>query len=60
MPKRPWDKKRVAALRKRLGDTQEAFAHRLGVTHVSVNRWENGRSKPSPLAVRILEELEAK
>jgi DNA-binding transcriptional regulator YiaG len=35
--------------------TQEQFAAHLGVTYSSVNRWENGRSKLSPLAVQKIE-----
>ena len=41
----------VRQLRQLLGLTQEQFAARMGVTLVTVNRWENDRSKPSPLAV---------
>lgn len=48
----------VKALRERLGLTQEQFAHRLGVTFASVNRWENGQVKPSPMARQKLEELD--
>jgi len=40
----------VRDLRVRLGLTQEKFAARLGVTFPTINRWENGRAKPSPLA----------
>ncbi len=29
----------------------------MGVTFSSVNRWENGHSNPSPLAVQKLDEL---
>lgn len=43
--------------RARLGLTQEKFAARLGVTLPTINRWENGRTKPSPLAVQNLQEL---
>ncbi len=55
-----WDAKRVRALRERFGDTQEGFAGRVGVTFASINRWEQGHSKPSPLARRLLEGLERK
>lgn len=48
----------VKALRQRLGLTQEQFAHRLGVTFASVNRWENGQVKPSPMAREKLEALD--
>ena len=44
-------------LRHRLGLTQEQFAARLGVTFPTINRWENGRTKPSPLAWKQIEGL---
>jgi len=47
----------VRELRKRLGLTQEKFAARLGVTFPTINRWENGRVKPSPMAVQHLRDF---
>ena len=47
----------VHDLRERIGLTQEKFAARLGVTFPTINRWENGHSKPSPLALRQVEAL---
>jgi transcriptional regulator with XRE-family HTH domain len=47
----------VRALRERLGLTQEKLAARLGVTFPTVNRWENSRARPSPLALKQIEEL---
>lgn len=47
----------VRDVRERLGLTQEQFASRLGVTFPTVNRWENGHSKPSPMAQRLLVEV---
>jgi transcriptional regulator with XRE-family HTH domain len=47
----------IRDLRGRLGLTQEKFAAKLGVTFATINRWENGRSTPSPLAMKRLEEL---
>jgi len=44
----------VRELRQRLGLTQEQFASQLGVTFPTVNRWEKGRSKPSPMAQKLL------
>lgn len=38
-------------LRGRTGLTQEQFAARLGVTFPTINRWENRRATPSPLAL---------
>jgi len=47
----------VREIRDRTGLTQEKFAAKLGVTFPTINRWENGRAKPSPLAVQKIEEL---
>ena len=47
----------VRKLRERTGLTQEKFAAKLGVTFPTINRWENGRAKPSPLAMQRIEEL---
>ena len=47
----------VREIRKRTGLTQEKFAARLGVTFPTINRWENGRARPSPLAMQKIEEL---
>ena len=40
----------VRQLRRRLGMTQEEFAHAIGITVGTVNRWENHRFHPSKLA----------
>lgn len=40
----------VRALRRELKMTQEELAHQLGITVGTVNRWENGRFRPSKLA----------
>lgn len=47
----------VRDLRERTGLTQEKFAAKLGVTYPTINRWENGRAKPSPLALKQIEDL---
>ena len=47
----------VQVLRNRTGLTQEQFAARLGVTFPTINRWEHGRARPSPLALRQIEAL---
>jgi len=49
--------KTIKDLRAKLGLTQEQFAAKVGVTFSTVNRWENGRGGPSPLAMRRIEEL---
>lgn len=47
----------IRVLRERIGLTQEKLAVRLGVTFPSINRWENGKTTPSPLALKQIEEL---
>ncbi len=46
----------VKAIRKAMGLTQEQFAAQFGVTVATVNRWENGRALPQPLAMKNLKE----
>jgi transcriptional regulator with XRE-family HTH domain len=48
-------KRRIA-----LGLTQEQFAAKVGVTFSTVNRWENNKSKPSPLALQRIKKLQKK
>ena len=49
--------RKIKELRSELDLTQEKFAAKVGVTFSTVNRWESGKSKPSPLAMRQIEEL---
>jgi DNA-binding transcriptional regulator YiaG len=37
--------------------SQAKFAAKLGVSFQSVNRWENGRTKPLPVALKQIEHL---
>ncbi len=47
----------IRQLRKTFGLTQEQLAYKLGVSFTSVNRWENGQSKPSKLAQKQIQSL---
>lgn len=47
----------IRSLREQLGLTQEKFAAQLGVTFPTVNRWENKRATPSPLALDKIESM---
>lgn len=47
----------VRRLRQQLSMTQEEFAHALGITVGTVNRWENRRFRPSKLARMTLQEF---
>jgi transcriptional regulator with XRE-family HTH domain len=44
-------------LRKKKGWSQEKLARRLGVTLNTVQRWEMGKTRPSPLAREKIEAL---
>ncbi|HZR80381.1 MAG TPA: helix-turn-helix domain-containing protein [Candidatus Binatia bacterium] len=47
----------IKDLRKKLKLTQEELARELAVTVSTVNRWENGHSGPSKLALRSIDAL---
>jgi DNA-binding transcriptional regulator YiaG len=47
----------VRETRQRLKLSQARFAAKLGVSFQSVNRWENGRTKPLPIALKQIEQL---
>ena len=49
-----WDAARIRRLRTRLGDSQEAFAARLGTRQQTVSEWERGASRPRRMAQRLL------
>ena len=48
---------RIREIRNRLGLTQERFAQRLGVSFVTVSRWERGKSKPIPAFRKQIEAM---
>ena len=48
----------IKLIRGKLGLSQEKFAARVGVTLKTMSRWERGKSKPSPLALGRLEEIQ--
>jgi len=49
----------IRKLRKRLGLTQPSFAKLLGVSEITVSRWENGRLGLSSTTRTLLELLAA-
>lgn len=52
------DASRIRALRVKHGLTQARFAELMGVTFVTVSRWENGQSRPSRLALQRIARAE--
>jgi DNA-binding transcriptional regulator YiaG len=49
-----WRPEHIRALRVHLGDSQEAFAARLGTRQQTVSEWERGASAPRRMARRLL------
>ncbi|HEY9736825.1 MAG TPA: helix-turn-helix domain-containing protein [Trichocoleus sp.] len=47
----------IRHLRQHLNLSQEKFAAKLGVSFKTVNRWERGHTVPSPMALKLIEEL---
>lgn len=47
----------VRELRQVMNLSQEKFAEHLGMTFPTINRWENGHSTPSPLALKQIDIL---
>lgn len=47
----------VRELRQAMKLSQEKFANELGMTFPTINRWENGRAMPSPLALKQIDIL---
>ena len=52
-----WNPTTIESLQIAYGDTQEAFAHRLGCSFGTVNKWLNGHTIPSPAYCRQLDDL---
>ena len=47
----------IKTLREKLGLTQSQLANKIGVNQVTVNRWERGHKRPSPMALNQLHNL---
>lgn len=50
----------IKRLRISLGWSQERFARELGVSFCTVNRWERGKTVPSPMAIKFLANVQEK
>ena len=55
-PTQPHIGQLIRDLRQQLNLSQEKFAARLGVSFQAVNRWENHRATPSPMAMKLIEQ----
>jgi DNA-binding transcriptional regulator YiaG len=53
-----YDSRRIADLRIRLGASQAVFARLIGASVPLVRAWERGGRRPSPMARRLLDEIE--
>ena len=54
----------IKRIRAELGFTQQSLAERLGVSFATVNRWENGQTKPSQLSwnqfLKMVDEIQVR
>ena len=44
----------IKQLRQEMKLTQEEFANECGVVFSTVNRWEKGHTRPSPMALKLI------
>ncbi|MBU05588.1 MAG: transcriptional regulator [Dehalococcoidales bacterium] len=51
------DAQEIIRKRHEMNLTQEEFAHKLGVTMATLQRWEMGKHTPSPMAARLLRKV---
>jgi len=49
--------KLIRELRLETGLTQEKFAAALGIAYPTISRWENNRTQPSPMALKLIEKM---
>lgn len=49
----------IKKLREDMGLTQERLARELDISFSTVNRWENGKSRPKGVFLRALEQFRA-
>lgn len=47
----------IKYLRKKSLMSQERFAKALGVSYSTVNRWENGKTKPNYITLQLIDEF---
>ncbi|MEH2254800.1 helix-turn-helix domain-containing protein [Nostoc sp.] len=47
----------IRQLRQQLHLSQKKFAAKLGVSLRTINRWENGSTVPSQMALKLIEEM---
>jgi DNA-binding transcriptional regulator YiaG len=48
---------KILSIRKAVNMSQEEFARQLDVSFATVNRWENGKSNPSRMAINTIKEF---
>ena len=50
-------KRELRSLRAGAGLTQQQLANKLGVSHISVSRWETGKAIPSPRYIKQMADM---
>jgi len=59
-PVHPFTPKDIRTLRQREGVSQPVLAYYLGVSKVTVSKWERGEKKPSGASMKLLSLVETK
>jgi DNA-binding transcriptional regulator YiaG len=49
-----WDSRRIQALRRHLGLTQQAMSQRLGTRQQTISEWETGLYRPRGASAKLL------
>lgn len=50
----------ISSMREAMGLTQSQFGRKLGVSKMTVSRWECGKMKPGPATTRAIRQLQVK
>jgi DNA-binding transcriptional regulator YiaG len=50
----------IVSLREAMGMTQEEFGHKVGVSKMTVSRWECGKMRPSASTAAAIRNLQAR
>ena len=50
-------KEYIKLIRQQANMSQEQFAKAIGTTVITINRWENGKTKPSKMAQSLIKKI---
>lgn len=50
-------KEKIKVVREKTGYSQEQLARELGVSFATINRWENGKTEPRQMAIKLFDQF---